>query len=401
MQKNKLAFQIKISCFILIILTLMYNIRTTVVKANTINEVWAIKTKLDSFVIKRGARGQYFINGQKIQLRVFNELKDFVNNKLTFADQDIGDNEDACSKPRKTPDLQISKTSGNQNKKVSVYINERLLIVNDRCSSISGNGIFTLPMHREWYIGPKTTSIDIGTQRRLVFNGSKPIVYRESTNSQDRAIKLLVSGLMPDWGKIDRFEGKLSSINISGRRHLSYAENNPHFTFITNNAEYKFYEIRDPQLVWALKLPGKPFLILSRSFGWHEFNLEHVTDPNSHLINTLRDSKNSEKERIRAIETLRNYWNPSFQRILFTIFKDEGQPTQLRQEIAEFLIQKPTSLNKNTLLKTLIRTEEPSLREYISRRLRIFYPKAKAISANDDDHTVTEKMNIWRGFQYQ
>ena len=400
MQVNKLKFQISIYCFILIILFIS-KINTTMLKADTQNETWSIRTALDSFVVKKGAGEQYFINGQQVHLNIFNDLKDFVNNKLSFADEDIEDNEDTCSKPSGTPDLQILKTAGRQKKKVSLYIDQRLLIVNHRCSSIEGNGIFALPMHRAWYIGPKTTNIQIGTQRRLVFNGSKPIVYRESTNSQDRTIKLLVSGPMPDWSKIDLFENKLNSIEISGRRHLSYAKNNPHFTFITNNEEYTFYEIRDPQLVWALKLPNKPFLILSRSFSWREFNLEHVADSKADIINILKNSKNSEDKRISALETLKNYWNPSFQRVLFAIFKDEEEPTKLRQEIAEFLIQKPTSLNKETLLNTLTRTQDTHLREYISRRLRIFYPKGKAISINDDHHTVTEKMNTWRGLRFQ
>ena len=400
MQVNKLTFQTSIYCFILTILALI-KINTTQVQADTQSETWSIKTTLDSFVVKKGDGGQYFVNGQKAHLNVFNELKDFVDNKLSFADEDIGDNKDACSKPNGIPDLQILKTTGRQNKKIAVYIDEGLLIVNNRCSSIEGTGIFALPMHRAWYTGPKTTSIKIGTQRRLVFKGSKPIVYKESTSSQDRAIKLLVSGPMPDWSKIDLFENKLNSIEISGRRHLSYAKNNPHFTFITNNKEYIFYETRDPRLVWALKLPNKPFLILSKSFSWYEFNLEHVVDSKAEILNILQNSESPENKRIRALETLKNYWNPSFQRVLLTIFKDEQEPTKLRQEIAEFLIQKPTSLNKKTLLNTLVRTQDSSLREYISRRLRIFYPTGKAISANDDDHIVTEKMNTWRGLRFQ
>ncbi len=401
MQVSKLAFQMKVCCFILIIFVLMYKMNTIVVKADTRGETWSIKTAVDNFVVKKGARGQYFINGRKVHLNTFNELKDFVDNKLSFADEDIGDNEDSCSKPSGAPDLQILKTTGNQKKKILVYIDERLLIVNHRCSSIEGNGIFALPMHREWYIGTKTVNIKIGTQRRLVFSDSKPIVYRESTNSQDRTVKLLVSGPMLDWSKIDLFEKKLKSIEISGRRHLSYIKDRPSFTFITNNREYTFYEIRDPELVWVLKLPDKPFLILSESFSWREFNLEYVADLKADIINTLQNSESAENKRIRALKTLKNYWNPSFQEILFTIFKDEDESSQLRKEIAEFLIQKPTSLNKETLLNALIVTQNPSLREYISMRLRIFYPKGKAISANDDDYTVTEKMNTWRGFQPQ
>ena len=386
----------------MIILALTYKINTQVVKADTRSETWSIKTALDSFVIKKD-RGQYFIDKQKVQMKAFNELRDIVNNKLAFADQDIGNNEDGCSQPRRTPDIQISRTRPGQkdSKEIAVYIKERSIVVNQRCSSIEGNGIFALPMHREWYIGPKTTNVEIGTQRKLVFDRSKPIVYRESANSQDRKIKLLVNGPMPDWDKIDLFESKLGFIEVSGRRNLSYVENNPHFTFTTNNKTYTFYEIRDPRLVWALKLPNKPFLILSRSFSWNEFNLEHVADSKSSTISALRNSKLPENERIKALKELRNYWNTSFQRILFTILKDEDEPTKLRQDIAEFLIQKPTSLNKETLLKTLIRTQDPSLREYISQRLRIFYPKGKAISVNDADNTVSRKINVWRSFQYQ
>lgn len=406
MQINKLLnFQIKISCFILIILTLIiYKANTTIVKANTTSETWSIRTTLDRFVIRKGAGGQYFINGQKVHLNVFNQLKDFVNNKLAFADQDIGDKEDGCSKPRGRPDLQILRTrAGKQDKQIAVYIDERILLVNQRCSSIEGDGIFALPMHREWYIGPQTIQIDIGTRRKFIFNKSKSIEYRGSMSSQDKKIKLLVNGsFMPDWGKINLFEKRISSIQVSGRRHLSYTKNNPRFTFITNNQKYTFYEIRNPSLVWALKLPNKPFLIMSsKSFSWHEFNLEHVVDPRSDAINILKDSDNSTNKRISAFETLDNYWNPSFQRILFAIFKDEDEPAPLRRKIAEILIQKPTSLNKTTLLNTLLRTQAPSLREYISQRLKLFHPKGKAISANDDNHTVNEKMNTWRGLKFQ
>ena len=397
MQISKLKFQWKIYCFILIIFAMMYKFNTIVVKADAQSETWNIKTALDNFVVKKGAGGQYFINGRKVHLDVFSELTDFVNNKLAFADEDIGDKEDTCSKPDKTPDLQVLMRKGNRDKKILVYIDERLLIVNHRCSSIEGEGIFALPMHRAWYIGPKTAQINIETQRRLVFNGSKSIVYKEKTEARGRAMKLLVSGIMPDWSKIDLFEKKIRSIEISGRRHLSYAKDSSNFTFITNNREYTFYEIRSPQLIWALKLPDKPFLILSNSFSWHEFNLEYVADLKGNIIDILRDSKASEDKRIRALKTLRNYWNPSFQEVLFGIFRNEDESTPLRKEIAEFLIQKPTSLNKRTLLDTLLKTEDPSLREYISMRLRIFYPKGKAISANDDDYIVTEKMNIWRG----
>ena len=377
MKVSKLNFQIKISCFILIILTLIiHKANTTVVSANTVSETWSIKTTLDRFVIRKGAGGQYFINRQKVHLTTFNQLKDFVDNKLAFANQDIGDNEDTCSKPDGTPDLQIlRKRAGKQDRQIAIYIDERILLVNHRCSSIEGDGVFALPMHREWYIGPQTIQIDIGTQRKLIFNGSKSIEYRDGINSQDRKIKLLLNGsIMPDWSKINIFEEKLRSIKVSERRHLSYTKDNPGFTFITNNKKYIFYEIRDPGLVWALKLPDKPFLIMSKSFSWYEFNLEHVADPKSNAISVLKDSDNPANKRISVLETLDNYWNPSFQKILFTIFKDEDESAPLRRKIAEVLIQKPTALNKKTLLNTLLRTQVSSLREYISQRFKTFLP---------------------------
>lgn len=397
---DKITFYISILFSILITLTQIHT-------ANARGERWVIKTALDHFVVQsRG--GGYFINRQQVDLNAFNQLKDFVDNKLAVLESGKeNDDEDACSKPDEEPDLKITRIkTGQKSKQIAIYINERFLVMNRGCSSISGDGIFSLPIHRSWYIGPKIIKIDLGPERRLEFNNSSKFVeyrqqeVREDALSEGKPVKLLTNGsVIPDWDKINLFEERLKSIRISGRRHLSYSKDRSHFTLITNGRRYTFYEIRDKGLVWALKLPDKPFLVLSQSLSWGEFDLSHVKDPRSDIISILRNSEKQEGQRITALRKLDNYWNPPFKKILFAIFEDEEEPLRLRRQIAELLIQNPTSQNKKILLSVLVNTEEKPLREYISKRLSILYPQGQAILTTDDGFTVTEKINVWRGLQ--
>ncbi len=372
------------------------------------NEQWAIKTKHDRFVIKKGNGEQYFIGRQAVQSNAFDHLRDFVDHQLAFLES----SEDAvCEKPRKKPDLQITKTkAGQKGKDILVYIqeSEHLVISNNKCSSLTGEGVLGLPVDRSWYIGPKTVAIDLGNRRRWNFGDSKFIEYyqKESKSAgvgagEEKVEKILANNSMiPEWEKIHAFEETLSSIDIIGRRHLSYSKNSSHFDFMTGGKQYRFYEIRNGQgLIWALKLPDKPFLIISHSFNWGEFNLDYITGSNSGIIAILKDSQKPDNERIKALRQLGNYWNSSFQQILFTILKDEGESESLRKIITEALVQKPTALNKKVLLEVLISTQEDSLRRYISRRLSLLYPKGQAILRTDDSFTITEKMNVWRGMQ--
>lgn len=390
---KKAIFYIK---FFVILLSILF---LEIGQARGQTEKWSIKTKFDDFTIQKMPAGKYVIDGQSVNGQVFEELKDFVEEQLSSLE------DSSCQDLTQQADLHIVKTKGRDKQEVWVYIQDKYLKFNDKCTLLDGDGLFTLPIHRAWFVGEKSLQIPLGSLRRWEFDDSHFIEYEQQETWQagllkDPSIKakkvLANESMLPNWSKILLFERALKDIKVSRRYLLSYGDGFPHFSFSTNGQTYTFYEVNRERLVWALKLPDKPYLITSSSFNWGEFNTEHLLDPRFKTLNVLRDTDQKEQARIAALENLGSYWNTSVQSLLTEIVKNENDGPYLREKVAELLIQKPTSENKQILIDVLANTTQESLREYISKRLRLFYPKGKVISKDDDSETVLEKVSVWK-----
>lgn len=367
------------------------------------NETWHIKTKLDEFTIKKGKnKDKYVINGKPINQNAFEELQDFVSQYLSSLESGH------CPELNTQPDLQIIYTLGRDKKHIRVYIEDNFLTLDNKCATVVGRGILHLPMHRLWFLGKEEIHIALGSVRKWEFTDTVFIEYQETQPLQAglmaqpvKSRKVLTEGsAFPDWSKIQLFESALNSIKVKGRRHLSYSKEYPSFTFSTNGETYTFYEIRDSALLWAVKLPNKPFLVVSDSFNWGEFDVEHALDSKSRILYVLGDQSGTEGTRIAALRKLGSSWNTSVKSVLTKILQDEEDKAELRQAVAEVLIQKPTNENKQILLQVLIETAEKSLREYISRRLRMFYPNGQVISVDDEPEEVLKKIEAWKNMSY-
>ena len=364
-------------------------------------ETWHIKTKLDEFTIKKRNK-KYVINGKLINQNAFEELQGFVNQYLSSLESGN------CPELETQPDLQITYTLGRDKQNIRMHFEDNFLTLDDKCATVVGKGLLHLPLHRLWFLGEKEIQITLGSVRKWQLNETVFIEYQETQPLQAGLMAQPVKGkkvltddsAFPDWSKIQLFENALSSIKVTGRRHLSYGESSPHFTFSTNGETYTFYEVRESGLVWAVKLPDKPFLVVSESFNWGEFDVEHALDAKSDILHILRDQNGTEDTRIAALQKLGGSWNASVKNILTKILQNEEDAAKLRQEVAEALIQKPTNENKHILLQVLTETAEEPLREYISRRLRIFYPQGQVISVDDEPEEVLKKMEVWKNMSY-
>ncbi|MCB0367689.1 MAG: hypothetical protein H6624_07435 [Bdellovibrionaceae bacterium] len=341
---------------------------------------WRFRSKYDNFKVVR-KDGQYFIGSSSVTL---DPIKDF----LPFFTAGIeGDCPDLPGKP----DVVITGKRGDTTVERRFYLTVKQVQDGKHCADMAGEGIYFLPLHRSWFVGPASSGIAIGSTLKVT---KEETVFVEFKKKGDQWLNQ-DSAFFTDWIFFNQFIAALEKHEISGRLHPAAAQDKKQFEVVTNGKAYEFYKVGNN--LWGIKRPERDWLVVSPSFV---FLLDMSTDlwRDRHAVSlaTLKDTTQPPENRIQAVHQLGVAWSQAIKLVYHTIMLNPEDHPRVKEEVAYSMKKKPTDENFEILVKALDKTEDIELLAKITKILKIANRKGTAIQITDSQDVVDKAIRDWK-----
>lgn len=343
-------------------------------------EKWYFKSTFDSFeIVRRGS--QYFLGKTPVQVKSLDKFLPLFETQI----------EGPC--PKKLGKLDLTAILQRAGKKIErkFYFSTRQVYVDEKCGDLSGEGVYSLPLDRSWFIGDTKGQIDVGSDFEITIDKA-PFA---SFVKQDGNWQNTNSAFFTNWDIFDEFLRSLNQHEISQRFHLRVGEGRPHFQLSTNGKKYQFLQITDG--LWAVKRPELKWLLASPDFGFlRDMSPDLWRDRHADGLAIIKDGTQSPDVRIEAIKKMGVYWSQSMKLVLHSILLNYEEDPRLKIEIVRTMRRKPSLENLGVLIQLMSTTQDKELLQDITGVLRLRNPAGPSVKAKDSEEKIERKRREWQ-----
>ena len=342
---------------------------------------WVFRSKYDNFTVQK-KDGQHFIGSSAVDIK---PLKDFMPFFTADIDGDCPDNLPG------RPDVVITFKQGKKSAERRFYLEAKQVRDGKKCADMDGDGIYRLPLHRSWFVGPNSAGITIGRTLKIE---KEETVFVQFTKKGNKWLND-DSAFFTDWVFFNQFVAALEKFDISERLHPRAGNDKKQFHVTTNGKSYEFYKIGDNR--WAVKRPEREWLNVSPSFV---FLLDMSTDlwRDRHAVGlaTVKDSTQPPDNRARAVHQMGTAWSQAIKLVFHKIMLDPEENPRVKEEVAYAMRKKPTTENFAILIRSLEKTEDIELLHKITKILRIRNRKGSVIQITSSEEEVQKIIREWK-----
>lgn len=344
-------------------------------------------TKYDKFDLLRSGRS-YTIGGKPAKLGTFEQ---FLN---LFSSEIEGD----CGGAGK-PDVTVKARFQERWVERRFYIKKRLVSDGSHCATVSGEGIFFLPLHRSWFDESATMTIALKSPLKITRGGDALATF-EKVGTEWRGG---IAGEYPNWEFFSTFTESLKDFLISHRVHPSVTDGKPGFVLQTGGKRIEFFKLG--ATLWVAKVPATPWLVGSAQWtNWIDMEKSQWVDRFSPQLTFLSDKGKDLDSRRGALAALEGQWSPSIRDALKKIMLDEQEANELKMEAVRIMKQKPTLENMGVFIQSLRSEADVDLQYLLSQALRTRNPKGQLIPPDMEESkrqkAITEWREWWRSVQH-
>lgn len=351
-----------------------------------VKKVYAVnfefKSQLDKFNIEVDEDQVYF-NNQLVNEEPFNFIQPLFESKLL----------EPCPAQLGNPDLTISRGDGKnaQNDKRIVYIKTRTVSDGTHCADIKGHGVYSLPLHRNWFTGLKKSTIQIKNSFRIV-KDDQVIVEYEKTPLGWRSRDPL---FFTNWVFFEKFMSALDRFPISYRVHEDAIKASTTFELIENDKKFLFAKVGTK--TWAVKMPNSLWLTASSNFGIFEDMSQTIwISPYDKTLRMISDPTVNANKRSQAIFNLADNLSPDVKYAFHALLLKEGEDLNIRKKIVSILRNYPSDENFKVLVFALHTSKEPSFLSLVTKTLRVRNPKGPVVQNDDTAEDTEKKISFWK-----
>lgn len=342
---------------------------------------WLFRSKYDNFKIER-RDGQYFIGSSTVKL---DALKDFLPFFTAGIEGDCPD--DLPGKP----DVVITGTRGKTSVERRFYLLAKKVQDGKACADMGGEGIFYLPLHRSWFVGPPTDGIPLGRSLKVTKDETVFVEFKKTGDKWENAD----AGFFTDWDFFNQFIAALEKFEVSGRIHPLAGDGKMQFQVVTSGKSYEFYKVANN--LWGIKRPERDWLMTSPSFAFlFDMSTELWRDRHAMSLATLKDTTQPPENRIKATQQLGASWSNSIKAVFHTILLSADDHPRVKEEVAESMKRKPTDENFGVLVKALDKTEDLQLLAALTKILRIANRKGPTLELTSSPEEIEKALREWK-----
>jgi hypothetical protein len=340
-------------------------------------------SSLDRFTVDILGDGTALYNGREVRSEPFVQVHQLFEASLA----------DLCTKKRGAPDVTITRKTIDGVDKRILYVQEKVISDGLHCATVSGNGLYELPLHRNWFTGPSHLKLTLNSAFSVWRQNMKLISFQKEASqwvNEDHRF-------FTNWSFFRTFTEAMDSLTIDYRIHpdaLKALDPMAASFEVKHGARtYTFTKLSEKR--WAVKLASSPWLAVTGSLGFlEEMNLSLWRSPAAQHLGLLANSKAKPSLRIKAIHSLGPSWTYDATQV-FTTILSHSDNLEVQKEIANLLRSRPSDENIKLLVLALEKNEDQRLKNHLSRALRVRNPKGPIIEEDDEDAVVTSKVKAW------
>ncbi len=270
------------------------------------------------------------------------------------------------------------------------YIRERIASDGKNCASVSGEGIYYLPLHSSWFDKNKAASIPVGSSLSLEKKGK---VFAKIKKTEDGWVDDAEDQFL-NWEFIEAFINSLESFAVDLRLHPAAGDKKASFELTTPTESYTFYKVGTN--LWGAKGSKSGWLLSSKSWAFWQGMDENIwANPFEAQLRIVFDKTKPIEERQRTLSSLDNIWNMSMKRSFRQLLLDPEQDQKLKDVTLQILKKKPSLENLAVMMKALQESQSPEFQSDLTKALRVRNPKGPILQPDDEPEKRDATVKVW------
>lgn len=340
---------------------------------------YTFQTPQDHFeLVVRGTAGS--VDGKPANMASFGEIQPLLTQSLTA---------ECTSVPNSPAPFTVKTANGTR----SIYPKSGLVTDGKNCLNVAGDGLHYLPLHRDFFVGPKRGAITLKSPVKVFRDGKKVIDLKRKGKewANENGDQLL------DWDFLWRLENSLRDFGMRLRVQDTITEGKSKMLIQSGDQTFEFYKITN--VLWAVKRPGAKWLEASDDWSfWHDFDESEYEDRNRTHILTARDQSRSRDERMAALERLDVTWSPNLRRLYQDILLRPDEQPEFQALALKRLKRKPSHETAGVLIRFLEESQNADLKREAGMVLKSNNPKGPKYNPDAPEEEKHKALEFWRNW---
>jgi len=334
-------------------------------------------TEHDSFRIQNSG-SRYTLDGKPISKNLIEQWLPLLQAPLR----------DPCPEVKNKPDLQVRIKNAGKTETRRFFIERHLVKSKDRCLIATGEGLYFLPLHRRWLVGPFSDQVTLNS----------PFVL---SNSRGELVHLVQKGgewydnkanTELDWDFFQRFQEALDDFTIRYLVMSQIAIGKPQVTMQSGKDHYLLVQL-SPN-TWGIQKPGEKTLEVSSDWNfWYNLDQGVWLDQHSDAIRKAEDVNANKEAKLAAMHTLESSWSRSIQEFFQRRLLDQNEDPEVRLAALARLKTKPSLSNLKTYVEVLKHEPSDNLLSVTTLALHEQDPKGPIFQSNGSNRA--EVIRVW------
>jgi hypothetical protein len=278
----------------------------------------------------------------------------------------------------------------------SIYVKEGLISDGKACLNVAGDGLFYIPIHRDFLIGPRHDSIRLQSPLKISRQGARMLSVRQRDGEwlNDNTEQLL------NWDFLERFQNSLRDFDVSLRVQEGIGAGKPKVIVQSGGHSYEFFKVTG--VMWAVKKPGMKWLEASNTWSfWYDFDQAMLEDRYSAQIRVAEDAGKSKDERMAALKQLEPTWSPNLRALYHKLLLQPGADADIQEIALQRLKRKPSVETAGVVIRFLEESTNNDLKREAGVILKLQNPKGPKYNPGAPAAEQEKTLQFWRNWWKQ
>lgn len=340
----------------------------------------SFQSKFDKFDLSvSGGRGE--VNGKSADMSSLKDLLPLLNKSLP----------DSCPSFKKAPDLTVREGA----KTHTIYGEDGIVSDGKNCITISGEGLFYFPVHRDFLIGSKSDGINLKSPLKVFQQGKKLFELRKQGDTWISE----GTDVMLDWDFISRLENSLKQYDVRLRVQAGIGKDKPKMIIQSGGETIEFYKVTS--VMWAMKKPGTGWLVASDEWSfWRDFDQSLYEDRFADDIRNIQAATDKEGK-MSVLRKVEAGWSRNLRDMYHKLASNQNEDPDIRTLSIRRLKSKPSLETAGVMVKILEDSTDDDIRDEVAVILKLNNPKGPKWKASDPPEERQKALDFWRSWWRQ
>lgn len=319
------------------------------------------------------------VNGKPADLTSIQDILPLITNPLG----------NTCPDIKGRPDVTVKDGSNTR----TFYVKQGLVSDGSNCLNVAGDGLFYVPLHRDFLIGPKHDSLKVKSPMKIFRQGTKIFEIRKSSDGWDS----VNPEQLLNWDFIERFHNSMKDFGVRLRVQTGIAEGKPKMIVQSGDTAYEFYKVTN--VMWAVKKPGTNWLEASDDWSfWYDFEPSQYEDRYAADIREAQKTGLSKEVRMGILDKLERTWSSNLRDLYHKMVLNPSEDPDIQEIAMRRLKRKPSKETSGVMVQFLEQSTRDDLKDEAGVILKVFYPKGPKYSSKLSPGERAKALEFWRNW---